>query len=271
MSDGLNQLSAELFYRNPLRAGEAKPAFGLEEPDPSRPDHGGHMAHIVDGRDTATSLDQEGFKLIEHSSSVVDFYDDQCVQDQYYLEIKELVSRESGAAFVQVLSHITRSEEQALQGKRLGAHRLVHNDFTSNLIKDGFFAALEEEGKYDMENGRICIFNLWRRFDADGLHAPLAVCDASSVTEAELIPTDLWNYGDEQGFAIEIYQSSHNPEHRWFYFPKMHKEEVLMFKTYDSAMSPFMPTLHSAFDDPECPERASLRESIEVRVMCLYA
>ena len=122
-----------------------------------------------------------------------------------------------------------------------------------------------------MENGRICIFNLWRRFDADGLHAPLAVCDASSVTEAELIPTDLWNYGDEQGFAIEIYQSSHNPEHRWFYFPKMHKEEVLMFKTYDSAMSPFMPTLHSAFDDPECPERASLRESIEVRVMCLYA
>ena len=85
------------------------------------------------------------------------------------------------------------------------------------------------------------------------------------------IPTDLWNYGDEQGFAIEIYQSSHNPEHRWFYFPKMHKEEVLMFKTYDSAMSPFMPTLHSAFDDPECPERASLRESIEVRVMCLYA
>ena len=160
MSDGSNQLSAELFYRNPLRVGEAKPAFGLEEPDPSRPDHAGHMAQIVDGRDTATSLEQEGFKLLQHSSSVADFYDDQCVQDQYYPEIKELVSRESGAAFVQVLSHITRSEEQALQGKRLGAHRLVHNDFTSNLIKDGFFAALEEEGKYDMENGRICIFNL---------------------------------------------------------------------------------------------------------------
>ena len=52
MSDGY-QLSAELFYRNPLRVGEAKPAFGLEEPDPSRPDHGGHMAQIVDGRDTA--------------------------------------------------------------------------------------------------------------------------------------------------------------------------------------------------------------------------
>ena len=84
MSDGSNQLSAELFYRNPLRAGEAKPAFGLEEPDPSRPDHAGHMAHIVDGRDTATSLDQEGFKLIEHSSSVVDFYDDQCVHCLLY-------------------------------------------------------------------------------------------------------------------------------------------------------------------------------------------
>ena len=145
------------------------------------------MAQIVDGRDTATSLSRKASSCFNIHPQWQTFMMIS-VQDQYYPEIKELVSRESGAAFVQVLSHITRSEEQALQGKRLGAHRLVHNDFTSNLIKDGFFAALEEEGKYDMENGRICIFNLWRRFDADGLHAPLAVCDASSVTEAELIP-----------------------------------------------------------------------------------
>ena len=270
MSHRSNQLSAELFYRNPLRVGEPKPTYGLKEEDPERPDLTGHLAVILDGRGKATSLDQEGFKLIQHSSSVSDFYDDQCVQDQYYPEIKEVVLNESGAAFVQVLSHITRSEEQALQGNRLGAHRLVHNDFTSNLIKHGFFSALEQEGKYDIENGRICIFNLWRRFDPDGLHAPLAVCDASSVTEADLIPADLWNYGGGEGL-LEICQSSHNPKHRWFYFPEMRREEVLMFKTYDSAMSPFMPTLHSAFDDPECPQKVSLRESIEVRVMCLYA
>ena len=70
MSHGSNQLSAELFYRNPLRVGEAKPAFGLEEPDPSRPDQAGHLAHIVDGRDIATSLEQEGFKLLQHAYTV---------------------------------------------------------------------------------------------------------------------------------------------------------------------------------------------------------
>ncbi len=267
MSPGSNQLSAELFYRNPLRPGEAKPAFGLEEADPERPDHRGYQAVILDGRAKSASLEHEGFKLIRHSTMVDDFYDEEGVQSGYYGEIKEVALKESGAAFAQVLSHITRSEEQALSGRRLGAHRLVHNDFTPGL-KQTLAPLL---GQYDIEKGRICVFNLWRRFDQDAVHAPLAVCDASSVTEAELIPTDLHNYGGGEGFQVEIYQSSYSPKHRWFYYPKMQRDEVLMFKTYDSAMSPFMPTLHSAFDDPACPNGVSQRESIEVRVMCFYA
>jgi len=266
LPDPLKQLSAELFYRNPLRTGETKPAFGLGEADPERSDHTGYQALILDGREKPTSLEREGFKLLQHSTMVEDFYNDQDVQSRYYAEIKEVALKQTGAAFAQVLSHITRSEEQALSGQRLGAHRLVHNDFTPSL-KQTLEPLL---GQYDIEKGRICVFNLWRRFDGDALHAPLAVCDASSVTDAELIPTDLHNYGGGEGFQVEIYQSSHNPGHRWFYFPKMHKKEVLMFKTYDSAMDPFMPTLHSAFDDPNCPEEVSLRESIEVRVMCFY-
>ena len=35
----MDTVSAEFFYRKPLREDEPKPAFGLIEPDPDRPDH----------------------------------------------------------------------------------------------------------------------------------------------------------------------------------------------------------------------------------------
>ena len=37
----MESVTAEFFYRKPLKDGEAKPAFGLSEPDPDRPDHKG--------------------------------------------------------------------------------------------------------------------------------------------------------------------------------------------------------------------------------------
>ena len=51
---------------------------------------------------------------------------------------------------------------------------------------------------------------------------------------------------------------------------KMNRDEVVMFKTYDSNENPFMPTLHSAFDDLSCDSKVSPRESIEVRAICLF-
>ena len=50
----------------------------------------------------------------------------------------------------------------------------------------------------------------------------------------------------------------------------MKKDEVLMFKTYDSLEKPFLPTLHSAFDEPSMNKSVSPRESIEVRAICLF-
>ena len=44
-----------------------------------------------------------------------------------------------------------------------------------------------------------------------------------------------------------------------------------MFKTYDSSESPFVPTLHSAFDDQTIlGANVSPRESIEVRAICFF-
>lgn len=64
----------------------------------------------------------------------------------------------------------------------------------------------------------------------------------------------------------EIYQIAFNPDHRWFYFPQMQRNEALLFKCYDSAhdgRACFAP--HTAFDDPTSPPGAAGRESIESR------
>lgn len=271
-------MKAEFFYRKPLKAGEPKPAFGLKEPDLDRPDHKGFIKDVHNAREEEHSLTESGFILLNHKSVVRDFYNEKEVTEVYYEEMAKLVKKQTSATDVFIVSHITRNEAEAAQGKRLGAHRLVHNDFTPN-FKQTIQPLLDESGA---DPKRISVYNLWRRFDDDGVDAPFALCDSRTVSEKELIPTDLFNYGkeeektetlaDENGFTVEIYQSMNNDNHKWYFYPKMNRDEVVMFKTYDSNEKPFMPTLHSAFDDPDSQARnVSPRESIEVRAICFFS
>ena len=62
-----------------------------------------------------------------------------------------------------------------------------------------------------------------------------------------------------------------NPDHRWYYFPKMARNEALVFKVYDSekdGRARF--TAHTAFDDPTTPAAAPPRESIEMRTIAFF-
>src|SRR5262249_2278110 len=62
----------------------------------------------------------------------------------------------------------------------------------------------------------------------------------------------------------ETYQVRYSPEHRWFYFPEMRRDEALVFKVYDSlgdGRARF--TAHTSFDDPASPANAPPRQSIE--------
>ena len=61
-------MKAEFFYRNPLKQGESKPAFGVKEPDPDRPDHKGFMKEVLNAREEEHSLTESGFILLNHKS-----------------------------------------------------------------------------------------------------------------------------------------------------------------------------------------------------------
>ena len=63
------------------------------------------------------------------------------------------------------------------------------------------------------------------------LDAPLAVCDARTVEAGDLVASDIF-YPERAG---EIYQARYRPGHAWWYFSAMTRDEVLVFKQFDSA------------------------------------
>ncbi len=216
------------------------------------------------------SLDAEGFRLIGHRSDVRDFYSDDEVRDVYYAEIEKLVAKAAGAARVVVFDHTVRrrledASDRSGRPRREPVPR-VHNDYTPKSgpqrVRD--LLAGEAEG---LLRRRFSVINVWRPIRGPLEDAPLALVDARSVAADDLVPTDLI-YKDRIG---EIFNVRHNPAHRWFYAPRMSRDEALVFRCYDSAedgRARFVP--HTAFEDPTAPRTAIPRESIEVRTLAFY-
>ena len=94
---------------------------------------------------------------------------------------------------------------------------------------------------------------VWRPIATVVVSEPLAICDARSVAETDLIATER-RHPNRVG---ETYTLSYNPGHRWYYFPKMQRDEAIVFKVYDSAIGDHARfTAHSSFNDPQTPDAA---------------
>ena len=64
---------------------------------------------------------------------------------------------------------------------------------------------------------------------------------------------------------------SYNPDHEWYYFPEMTRDEALVFKVYESAKDGRARfTAHTSFNDPNTPVDAPPRESIEIRTLAFF-
>ena len=87
----MDKIEAYFNYRNPLKEGELKPAFGLQEEDPLMPNHSSHKKTIQNARLKNFKIEMGGFELLSHKSSVKDFFDDNEVSQIYYPEMTKLV------------------------------------------------------------------------------------------------------------------------------------------------------------------------------------
>ena len=266
---------------NYLAPSASKPVSYTVEPPVGVPRFSGTLdsrdVPIRDARSFAgdVSLDVHGFALVPHRSAVRDFYDEGEVRSVYYAEAEQLLTRQLGAAKVIVFDHTVRrrpaerppltSGRPNTSGPREPVGR-VHNDFTALSAPQRVRLELGERADALLKC-RFAVINVWRPLRGPLLDAPLAVCDAGSLTPDDLVASDLV-YPDRTG---EIYSVVYNAEHRWFYYSRMNVDEALLIKCYDSAedgRARFAP--HSAFEDPTTPADAAPRESIELRTFVFY-
>jgi hypothetical protein len=258
-------LTATLHY---LQRGADKPAYYRIDPPPGVPKWNGtddpHDVAIADarGRQAEFTLDRNGFQLIKAPTAVGDFYSEEEIERVYYPEVERLLRGVLGVSRVFVFDHNVRN---ATRPGLAVPSRQVHNDHTVNSaprrVRDHMGAEAEELLKH-----RFGIVNVWRPIRGPVLDSPLALCDARSFTDDDLIASDLV-YAHVRGETSRV---AYNPKHRWYYFSEMQPDEVLLIRVHDSANDGRARlSFHTSFDNPLCPS-APPRESIEVRTLVFF-
>jgi hypothetical protein len=258
-------VTATLHY---LKRGADKPARYVAEPPSGVPVWNGeddpHEMAIADarGREGEFTIDRNGFQLVKAPTAVQDFYSPEEVKQVYYPEVERLLRNTLGVNRVSVFDHGVRN------AGRPGAStpvRRVHNDHTVNSaprrVRDHLGADAEELLKH-----RFGIVNVWRPIRGPVLDSPLALCDAQSFTNEDLIASDLV-YPHVRGETSSV---EYNSRHRWYYFSEMRLDEVILIRVHDSANDGRARlSFHTSFDNP-LASGAPPRESIEVRALVFF-
>jgi hypothetical protein len=143
---------------------------------------------------------------------------------------------------------------------------VVHNDYTDASAQKRLRDILPDEADALLKK-RFTIINVWRSIGGPALTTPLALCDASSVRNTDLVATER-RAKDRIG---ELELVTHNPDHRWFWFSAMTKTEAALIKTFDSALDGrARRSIHTAFKNPDALSDAAPRESIETRTFAFF-
>jgi hypothetical protein len=98
------------------------------------------------------------------------------------------------------------------------------------------------------------------------LDSPLALCDARTFSDADLIASDLV-YPHVRGETSSV---AYDPRHRWYYFSAMQPDEAVLIRVHDSAEDGRARlSFHTSFENPAAAG-APPRESIEVRALVFF-
>ena len=227
------------------------------------------LVDIHDGRAApGLSLERNGFMLAQHTSAVRDFFDAEELKRVYYPEIEALVRETSGAKRVVVFDHTVRSGDEAEREAKLVREPVLsaHNDYTEWSGPQRLRELMAEQAEALLAR-RFAIVQVWRPIASPLESNPLAMADAASVGPEDLLVAER-RYPHRVG---QTYRLKYSPRHRWYYFPRMRRDEAIVFKVFDSAKdgsARFTP--HTSFDDPSTPAGAPPRQSIEARSLAFF-
>jgi hypothetical protein len=227
------------------------------------------------------TLDEHGFCLGRHRTDVTDWEHAYGPDTPYAAQVCEVAKRLTGADVAVPMGGMIRDSDQTGPTVQPPAAE-AHVDFTQRSalrIAEAVYRRAHPTGPgYD----RFIAFSLWRALSPPPQDMPLALCDGRTVRDDEgthntkvdvdEIPTGDALFapieGEENMSAATIFH--HSPDHRWWYFPDMTPEEVILIKFYDSDHRGAWRCPHTAFRDTTRPD-ARQRRSMEFRAIAYFS
>jgi hypothetical protein len=240
-----------------------------------------YPVEIADARPISPSLASHGFQLVHHRSAVSNFTDADEVDRIYYAEADALIRRVTGADLTIPFGWMLRTSGPMADGTQPPAAE-AHVDLTperADRIGDNF---LIRKGHDPANFGRHLIVSLWRCFSPPPQDWPLALCAGHSVRDDEgtpnlMVRVETLPEGDAAFAPLENEAQypaasvfTYNPDHRWFMYPDMNRDEAIILTFYDSARGPNWRVPHTAFQDAGVSSDAP-RQSIELRSIAYWA
>merc|ERR1712048_1387945 len=108
---------------------------------------------------------------------------------------------------------------------------------------------------------------VWRSISDEPVQwMPLAMCDTRSVDDKDRFLYELI-FPDRVGTN---YSLKFNECQKWYYYPRMTKDECLIFKVYDKKEDGPRFTFHTAFEDACTTPESPARRSIEIRAVAFF-
>lgn len=237
---------------------------------------------VRNARGLASSLDTLGFELLESPLPTELVDNDNFVETVCYEDVCRVVKLATGARVVKPYDHVRRDAGIPKTSGSGPPAFLVHTDSadrswqwrTDEILASGLWDELgptniDENFARQYMSGRRkwSIVNYWRHVGEEPIlrTTPLAVLDDASVDwdqDVMLYPMTM------HGCVAFNYVLRYSPLHRWFYYPRMTHDEVLLFTAFACASgeNPCRVLFHTAFDlDSPAGEKRLARKSLEVR------
>ncbi|KAH6973824.1 hypothetical protein BKA56DRAFT_592590 [Ilyonectria sp. MPI-CAGE-AT-0026] len=226
----------------------------------------------VRGHEDRFCLDTHGFQMLKHSSKMPneDFENDAIIRSTYYPEIETLIKNALGASKVFIFEHTPRLHVPYKQGCGCDRKRRplisAHIDQTKEASIQRVQYHMGSEAEELLKN-RFQVVNVWRPLFGPLRDFPLTLGDARSFDlDRDGEATDLV-FPHYVGESINLY---HHPDHKWYYISDQMRDEVWLFKNYDSKQGVAPAAPHCSFDLQEGKYIERPRESIEIRALVFF-
>ena len=194
----------------------------------------------------------------------------------FFIKMLEMFKKVTGAAHAHVFHHQLRAVEDNADAKGLNSSVqpysvAVHSDSSWHAGENAFLRSAGNAVDAKFCKRRFVYINAWRNITTEPIENNYVVVsdEIYLVSPDDNLASDLFMPGAR---LMQYGLSNQNAaKHRWYYFPKMQMDEVLLFKQFelDTAL-PGRTTSNIAFVDPTVIPDALERQSIECRAFVYF-